>query len=181
MHYQFKDIYTAERYRFCQLAVRRANVSGFYSAPYNFLHSLTRFKTAAAPQRSCSRLSAVDDPLCADDLRALDDNADMSLMGFFPYGNGTTTSKESKTRIVNTMPGGGCYVNEIDWMEENWQQTFFGSNYERLAKVKRSVLAKTGVANSMYNCYGQSGREPMASIPWDLWAEGYIVRFGARS
>lgn len=75
-------------------------------------------------------------------------------------------------------PGGGCYVNEGDWMEENWQQTFFGDNYERLAAVKKEYdptglfncwkcVGWTGYQDPMYSCYGQSGREPLASIPLD--------------
>lgn len=73
-------------------------------------------------------------------------------------------------------PGGGCYVNEGDWMEENWQQTFFGDNYERLLDVKRrydpsglfncwKCVGWTGYKDPMYSCYAQSGREPHASIP----------------
>lgn len=75
-------------------------------------------------------------------------------------------------------PGGGCYVNEGDWMEENWKQTFFGSNYDRLHDIKKrydptglfncwKCVGWTGYEDSMYSCYGQSGREPKASIPLD--------------
>ncbi|KAF1933316.1 uncharacterized protein M421DRAFT_737 [Didymella exigua CBS 183.55] len=39
--------------------------------------------------------------------------------------------------LKTLTPEGGCYVNEGDWMEENWQQTFFGSNYDRLLEVKK--------------------------------------------
>lgn len=104
-------------------------------------------------------------------------------------GGGWTASTPAsvRTQIQNTIsasiqpfkaltPGGGCYVNEGDWMEENWQQTFFGSNYDRLFDVKKrydptglfqcwKCVGWTGVRDPMYSCYGQSGREPMASIP----------------
>lgn len=94
---------------------------------------------------------------------------------------------EQRTQMQNTVsasiqpfkaltPGGGCYVNEGDWMEENWQQTFFGANYERLLKVKKrydptglfncwKCVGWTGYTDPMYSCYGQSGKEPLASIP----------------
>lgn len=104
-------------------------------------------------------------------------------------GGGWTASTPAsvRTQIQNTIsasiqpfkaltPGGGCYVNEGDWMEENWQQTFFGGNYDRLLEVKKTYdptglfqcwkcVGWTGVRDPMYSCYGQSGREPMASIP----------------
>ncbi|KAK0701574.1 hypothetical protein B0T26DRAFT_865327 [Lasiosphaeria miniovina] len=34
-------------------------------------------------------------------------------------------------------PGGGAYLNEADLEEPNWQQSFFGTNYERLLQIKR--------------------------------------------
>lgn len=52
-------------------------------------------------------------------------------------------------------PGGGCYMNEGDWTEENWQQTFFGSNYDRLLQVKRK-FDPTGLFNC-WKCIGWSG------------------------
>lgn len=33
--------------------------------------------------------------------------------------------------------GTGCYVNEADVNEENWQTAFFGDNYERLLSIER--------------------------------------------
>jgi hypothetical protein len=104
-------------------------------------------------------------------------------------GGGWTSSTppSQRTQMQNTIsasiqpfkaltPGGGCYVNEGDWMEENWQQTFFGTNYDRLLAVKRQYdpsglfncwkcVGWTGYQDPMYSCYGQSGREPKASIP----------------
>ena len=34
-------------------------------------------------------------------------------------------------------PGAGTYVNETDYFEENWQDEFWGANYQRLLEVKR--------------------------------------------
>jgi hypothetical protein len=31
----------------------------------------------------------------------------------------------------------GSYVSESDFFEKNWQQSFWGSNYKRLAAVKK--------------------------------------------
>jgi FAD/FMN-containing dehydrogenase len=34
-------------------------------------------------------------------------------------------------------PGAGAYVNECDFFQPDWQRAFWGSNYPRLAAVKR--------------------------------------------
>ena len=38
--------------------------------------------------------------------------------------------------IKKLSPGGGAYLNEAHYMEPDWQETFFGSNYNRLLEVK---------------------------------------------
>ncbi|KAF9736704.1 FAD binding domain-containing protein [Paraphaeosphaeria minitans] len=73
-------------------------------------------------------------------------------------------------------PGGGCYMNEGDWTEEKWQQTFFGSNYDRLLEVKRrfdptglfncwKCIGWSGYDDPMYSCYSQSSRHPNPTVP----------------
>lgn len=39
--------------------------------------------------------------------------------------------------LAALTPGGGCYLNEADFLEPNWQETFYGSNYNRLREIKR--------------------------------------------
>jgi hypothetical protein len=39
--------------------------------------------------------------------------------------------------IRAATPGSGAYFNEADIQEPDWQQSFFGSNYEKLARIKR--------------------------------------------
>ena len=39
--------------------------------------------------------------------------------------------------IRAATPGGGAYFNEADLQEPDWQTAFFGSNYARLARVKK--------------------------------------------
>lgn len=39
--------------------------------------------------------------------------------------------------LLKIAPEAGSYVSESDYFEENWQRSFWGSNYERLAAVKR--------------------------------------------
>jgi len=39
--------------------------------------------------------------------------------------------------IRKATPGGGSYSNEGSYFEEDWQQEFWGSNYERLLRVKK--------------------------------------------
>lgn len=35
-------------------------------------------------------------------------------------------------------PQSGAYLNEADMLEPNWQRAFFGSNYERLTRIKKA-------------------------------------------
>ncbi|KAH4299321.1 hypothetical protein HBH98_084490 [Parastagonospora nodorum] len=99
----------------------------------------------------------------------------------------STTPPNVRTQIQNTVsasvqpfkaltPGGGCYMNEADWQEENWQQTFFGGNYDRLLAVKKrydptslfncwKCVGWTGYDDPMYSCYSQSKKDPCPSIP----------------
>lgn len=71
----------------------------------------------------------------------------------------TSTPPQVRTQIQNTIsasiqpfkaltPGGGCYMNEGDWTEENWQQTFYGENYDRLLSVKKQYDP-----TSLFNCW----------------------------
>jgi FAD/FMN-containing dehydrogenase len=45
-------------------------------------------------------------------------------------------------------PGGGAYLNEAHYLEPDWQQTFYGSFYDRLAGVK-----KTYDPTHIFDCY----------------------------
>jgi FAD/FMN-containing dehydrogenase len=39
--------------------------------------------------------------------------------------------------LLRVAPDPGSYVSESDWFEEDWQRSYWGSNYPRLATVKR--------------------------------------------
>lgn len=97
------------------------------------------------------------------------------------------TPLNDRDRIQNTIsasvqpfkvltPGGGCYMNEGDWTEENWQQTFFGSNYDRLLSIKKKYdptglfncwkcVGWTGYDDPMYSCYAQSTQAQNPTVP----------------
>ncbi|KAF2258514.1 FAD-binding domain-containing protein [Lojkania enalia] len=99
----------------------------------------------------------------------------------------SNTPLDVRTQIQNTIsasiqpfkaltPGGGCYMNEGDWTEENWQQAFFGANYKRLVGVKRrydrsglfncwKCVGWTGYEDPMYSCYAQTRKRPSPTIP----------------
>jgi FAD/FMN-containing dehydrogenase len=34
-------------------------------------------------------------------------------------------------------PGAGTYVNEADYFEPGWQESFWGANYPRLREIKQ--------------------------------------------
>lgn len=48
----------------------------------------------------------------------------------------TETLLKSLDPVKALTPGGGCYMNEGHYLEPDWQQTFFGSNYDRLLRIK---------------------------------------------
>lgn len=98
-----------------------------------------------------------------------------------------TDSQEKRDNVQHTVgeaikpmksltPGGGCYMNEGDWMEQDWQQTFFGDNYAPLLEVKRKYdptglfncwkcVGFNGEDDPFYSCYGQSHNSPTPSEP----------------
>ncbi|KAG8673900.1 hypothetical protein FPOAC2_07401 [Fusarium poae] len=39
--------------------------------------------------------------------------------------------------IESATPGAGAYINEADFQQHNWQETFYGVNYDKLLKIKR--------------------------------------------
>lgn len=39
--------------------------------------------------------------------------------------------------LKDLTPGGGCYVNEGHFLEPEWQETFYGSNYPQLLAIKK--------------------------------------------
>jgi FAD/FMN-containing dehydrogenase len=38
--------------------------------------------------------------------------------------------------IRQASPAPGSYVNETDYFEPNWQEEFWGENYQRLSQIK---------------------------------------------
>jgi hypothetical protein len=46
-------------------------------------------------------------------------------------------TNEIQPVIEATTPGAGAYINEADFQQKDWQETFFGSNYPKLLKIKQ--------------------------------------------
>ena len=44
--------------------------------------------------------------------------------------------------IEAATPGAGAYMNEADFQQHDWQETFFGANYNQLLKIKRKYDPK---------------------------------------
>ncbi|RKU43533.1 hypothetical protein DL546_006865 [Coniochaeta pulveracea] len=74
---------------------------------------------------------------------------DTLVMGsfVFPY-NFTAPFAEMQARqdfitqkvmplVEKATPGAGAYINEADYQQPDWQETFYGANYHRLLDVKR--------------------------------------------
>ncbi|CDM37360.1 CAZyme family AA7 [Penicillium roqueforti] len=58
-----------------------------------------------------------------------------------PWSEMIADQKKITTKYVPALeavtPDSGCYQNEADFRQPNWQQTFFGSNYAPLLTIKR--------------------------------------------
>jgi len=67
--------------------------------------------------------------------------------------------------VVKLVPAYGSYVSESDFFERDWQRAFWGSNYERLAAVKRRYdpggrfFAHHGVGSEEWSDDGFAGSE----------------------
>jgi FAD/FMN-containing dehydrogenase len=59
--------------------------------------------------------------------------------------------------LKKLSPGGGAYLNEAHYLEPDWQQTFYGSFYDRLAAVK-NTYDPTHIFDC-YKCVGWRGHE----------------------
>ncbi|KAI1178393.1 hypothetical protein F4777DRAFT_116916 [Nemania sp. FL0916] len=47
-----------------------------------------------------------------------------------------TLTNDAMPKIIAASPGGGAYLNEANFEEPNWQNSFYGSNYARLKSIK---------------------------------------------
>ncbi|KAF2087336.1 FAD-binding domain-containing protein, partial [Saccharata proteae CBS 121410] len=50
--------------------------------------------------------------------------------------------------VKKLTPGGGCYLNEADFGEEDWQHAFFGGHYDRLLEIKQRYDP-----HALFNCW----------------------------
>lgn len=49
---------------------------------------------------------------------------------------GAAMINKAMEELLKVVPGAGSYVSESNFFQKNWQQSFWGSNYKRLAAVK---------------------------------------------
>ena len=75
-------------------------------------------------------------------------------------------TNEFVPQITAVTPGSGAYVNEADFNQPNWQQTFFGSNYAALLAIK----TKWDPASLFYVLKG------VGSEAWTVNADGRMCR-----
>ncbi|KKY37574.1 putative isoamyl alcohol [Diaporthe ampelina] len=68
--------------------------------------------------------------------------------------------------IEAATPGGGNYVNEVDFNIADWKEKFFGANYDRLLQIKRR-WDPTGVFYAL---------KTVGSDAWNVAADGRMCR-----
>jgi hypothetical protein len=64
------------------------------------------------------------------------------------------------------VPGGGAYVSESNFFQEDWQHAYWGSNYIHLAAVKKKYDP-----NGLFFVHNGAGSEE--------WSENGFVRRGS--
>ncbi|KAF4122232.1 FAD/FMN-containing dehydrogenase [Geosmithia morbida] len=79
-------------------------------------------------------------------------------------------TQEIQPVIEAATPGAGAYMNEADFQQENFQETFYGSNYAKLLKIKNKYdpcslfYVQTGVGSEVWDV-ANDGRMCRASTP----------------
>ncbi|ORY58548.1 FAD/FMN-containing dehydrogenase [Pseudomassariella vexata] len=75
-------------------------------------------------------------------------------------------TNEFVPQIEAVTPGSGAYFNEADFNQPNWQETFFGDNYDKLLTIKQ-----TWDPNGVF--YALKG---VGSDAWTVAADGRMCR-----
>ena len=52
------------------------------------------------------------------------------------------------------MPNAGAYVSESNYFEKEWQQSYWGSNYPRLAEIKKKIRSGRAVLRPQWSWVG---------------------------
>ncbi|KAM0415954.1 hypothetical protein ACHAPT_013108 [Fusarium lateritium] len=73
---------------------------------------------------------------------------------------------EFMPQIEAVTPGSGTYMNEADFNQLNWQETFYGNNWNRLSSIKKKWDPKS----LFYNLKG------VGSDAWNVAADGRMCR-----
>ncbi|KAF2726820.1 FAD-binding domain-containing protein [Polyplosphaeria fusca] len=93
-----------------------------------------------------------------------------------PWEDMLATQQKIKEQVQPTIeaatPGAGAYVNEADFQQDDWQETFYGKNYAKLLEVKTKwdpdglLYAVVGVGSERWSvgsdgrmCEGESQRK----------------------
>lgn len=66
--------------------------------------------------------------------------------------------------LEEITPNGAAYLNEADYNQPDWQETFYGSNYERLLSIKQK-----------YDPHGILwGKTAVGSEGWEIMPDGRL-------
>ncbi|KAF5667299.1 putative isoamyl alcohol oxidase [Fusarium heterosporum] len=70
--------------------------------------------------------------------------------------------------IEAATPGAGAYINEADFQQRDWKETFYGANYDKLLKIKKKYDPK----NFFYATVA------VDSDAWNVAKDGHMCRSG---
>lgn len=78
--------------------------------------------------------------------------------------SGASKINKAITELLKVAPNAGSYVSESDFFQKNWQQSFWGSNYPRLAAIKKKYdpeglfFVRHGVGSELWSDDGFTKR-----------------------
>lgn len=75
-------------------------------------------------------------------------------------------TEEFMPKIEAVTPGSGSYMNEADFRQPDWQSTFYGANYAKLAQIKK----KYDPSDLFWNI------KSVGSEAWSVAADGRMCR-----
>lgn len=95
---------------------------------------------AVARERSTAINPAVFEAAALVIIASAQQNAFPGVLGYEPdqemAARGAARVTSAMAPVLAITPGSGSYVNEADYFEQDWQESFWGSNYRRLLDVK---------------------------------------------
>lgn len=84
--------------------------------------------------------------------------------------------------LLKVAPDTGSYVSESDYFEPDWQRSYWGSNYSRLADIKRTYapaglfFVHNGVGSEEWSANGFTRQRPWTPTRYGAMTAAVVIR-----